>query len=201
MSKRRMSRAEWIVTLVALFHLVGVAIATACLWWFGNWVEYRDGLTLTLRILWGVWIIHALAAVLTRVTIFGWNFRRYFRLDENGSPETLPVRPARAPWFKSGKVSFSITVILVSLTGACAIATAVMYILMDVTGEWVFWLVFKIIWSSWWVLSIATVLTRLALFGNEKKKAAREAPETVPQTSNDNPEPSLAARHSSEGGR
>src|SRR5258708_3689556 len=112
MSERRMSRAEWIVTLVALVHLVGVAIATACLWWVGHWDRSRAGLTLTWRILGGVGIVHALAGVLPRVTIFGWNFRRYFRLDENGSRENLPVRPTRAPWFKSGKVSFTTTLIL-----------------------------------------------------------------------------------------
>jgi hypothetical protein len=170
MAERQKNLASWIVTLAALIHLVGVVIATACLWWFGNWKEYGAGLTLTLRILWGVWCVNALAAILTRVTIFGWSFRRYFRLDENGSSPPLRVRPTRAPWFKSGKVSFFTTVFLVSLTGACAIATAVMYILMDVTGEWVFWLVFKIIWSSWWVLSIAIVLMRLALFGADRKR-------------------------------
>jgi hypothetical protein len=198
MAKQRMSRAEWIVTLVALVHLVGVLIATACLELFGNWNRFGAGLRLTERILWGVWVVHAIAVVLTRVTIFGWNFRRYFRLDENSSSPALPIRPTRAPWYKSGKVSFSTTVILVSLFGAAAIATAVMYILKDVTGDWVFWLVFKIIWSSWWVLSIATVLTRLALFGNEKKKAAKEIPPSAPQTANSNAEPSITAHDSSE---
>jgi hypothetical protein len=193
-----MSRAEWIVTLVALVHLVGVAIATVCLWWFGNWERYRDGLTLTLRILWGVWMVHALSAVLTRVTIFGWNFRRYFRLDENGSPESLPVRPTRAPWFKSGKVSFSTTVVLVSLFGSAAIATAVMYILMDVTGEWVFWLVFQIIWSSWWVLSIAAVLIRLALFGADRRRVI-EKDATAPRApAQQVPTPPSDTRDSSE---
>ncbi len=193
-----MSRAEWIVTLVALVHLVAVLIATACLEWFGNWERYGAGLRLTERILWGVWVVHALAAVLTRVTIFGWNFRRYFRLDDNGPLPPVPGRPAKAPWYKSGKVSFSTTVILVSLFGTAAIATAVMYILKDVTGDWVFWLVFKIIWSSWWVLSIVTVLTRLALFGMEKKKAAQEVLPSLPQIANCNPEPSIAAHDSSE---
>jgi hypothetical protein len=194
MAERRPNLASSIVTIATLIHLIGVVIATACLWWFGNWEEYGSGLRLTLRILWGVWIVNAVAAVLTRVTIFGWSFRRYFRLDENGPPtQPLPVRPTRAPWYKSGKVSFSSTVILVSLIGACAIATAVMYILTDVTGEWVFWLVFKIIWSSCWVLCIATVLTRLALFGNQRSRdieygattpraPAQEVPTSPPDT-------------------
>jgi hypothetical protein len=193
-----MSRASWIVTLIALGHLVAVLIATASLWWFGNWERYSSGLVLTLRIIWGVWIIHALSAILTRVTIFGWNFRTYFRLDGSGPRPAMAIRPAKAPWYKSGAVSFSITVVLVSLTGACAIATTVMYMLIDTTGDWVFWLVFKIVWSSWWVLCIATVLTRLAIFGTQKKKATQEIPERVPLEAESNPEPSLAARDSSE---
>jgi hypothetical protein len=56
-----------------------------------------------------------------------------------------------------------------------------MYILMDQTGEWVFWLVFKIIWSSWWVLSIATVLTRLAIFGFHKSKSTQDGEQGSPE--------------------
>jgi hypothetical protein len=193
MAERKKNLASWIVSFVALVHLVGVVIATVCLNWFGNWELYGSGLRLTLRILWGVWIVNALAAVLTRVTIFGWSFRRYFRLDENAPLQPLPVRPTRAPWYKSGKVSFTSTVILVSLTGGCAIATAVMYMVINVTGEWVFWLVFKIIWSSWWVLCIVTVLTRLALFGFEKKRGSSNGEEESPAPGNKNPDAPPAA--------
>ncbi len=181
MAQQPKNLASWIVTLVAFIHLIGVVIATLCLNWFGDWEHYSSGLLLTRRILWGVWVIHALAAILTRVTLFGWSFRRYFRLDENGSAQQLPVRPTRAPWYKSGKVSFSTTLILVSLLGTCAITTAVLYILKDETGDWAFWLAIKIIWSSWWVLTIITVLVRLALFGAEKKKRVIENNATTPR--------------------
>jgi hypothetical protein len=198
MAQWKPTRAGWIVMLVAFCHLIAVLIATACLWWLGNWERYSGGLTLTLRILWGVWVVHALGALLTNVTIFGWNFRRYFRLEGSSGPPAPPLRPTKAPWYKSGKVSFSITVILVSLTGGCAVATAVMYILKDVTGDWVFWLVFKIIWASWWVLVVFTVIVRVTIFESEKKAATIPAA-PPPESTNDHPQPTLAARDSSEG--
>jgi hypothetical protein len=187
MGANRNGKATWIVTLVFLGHLAGVLIASACLWWLGNWERYHSGLTLTLRILWGVLTVHLLATILTRVTIFGWNFRRYFRPTEATKPPPPPLRATTAPWYKSGKVSFSITVVLVSLTGACAIAIAVMYILRGVVGDWVFWLVFKIIGASYWVLCVAIVVTRVAIFSAEKKaanaagaEAEAEKPEATP---------------------
>ena len=159
-----MARLISILGVILLF--VAVSIATACLWWLGDWEVYEFGLTLTLRILWGVWVLLFLAFVLTHVTIFGWSFRNYLRLDEDGP--ALARRAATAPWYKSGAASFTTTVFIVSLTGVAAIALAVMWILEDVTGHWVFWLVFKILGISYWVLLVAAVVTRIILFGREK---------------------------------
>jgi hypothetical protein len=199
MAEWRPNLAGRIVTVVALCHLVGVVITSVCLSWWGNWEDYRSGLTLTLRILWGVWFVHALGAILTNMTMFAWIFRRYFRPDGSSSPPPPPLRLTRAPWYKSGKVSFSISLVLVSLTGLCALATAVMYILIDQTGDWVFWLVFKIIWASWWVLVVAIVVIRVSLFQTEKTKAKTNPPANGAASTNNQPQPTLAARDSSEG--
>ena len=158
--------ARLISTLGVVVLLVAVVIAHVCLRWLGNWEVYEFGLTLTLRILWGVWIVVLFATILTRVTIFGWSFRKYLRLDEAGPP--LPRRPTTAPWYKSGVTSFAITVFIVSLTGVVAIAWAVLWILEDVIGIEVFWMVFKIIGISYWILFVAAVVTRIILFGREK---------------------------------
>jgi hypothetical protein len=63
--------------------------------------------------------------------------------------------------------------VLVSLTGAAAVTTAVLWILEDVIGAFTFWLVSMIIWTAWWVGVIATVLTRVAIFGKQRQRAAR----------------------------
>src|SRR5262249_42374441 len=88
-----------------------------------------------------------------------------------------PRRPTAAPWYKSPAASFSITVVMVSITGAVAVATAVLWMLQDVIGDWVFRLVAQILWSTWWVGCVATVLTRVAIFGVQKKRAERLAAE------------------------
>jgi hypothetical protein len=167
--------ARRISTLGVIALLVAVAIANACLEWLGNWEEHEFGLTLTQRILWGVGLVALIALILTRVTIFGWSFRNYLRLDEATVP--LPRRPTAAPWYKSGVTSFAITVFIVSLTGVVAIAIAVLWILEDVIGVDVFWLVFKILGISYWVLLIAAVLTRIILFGKQKYKDYDKGPE------------------------
>jgi hypothetical protein len=184
MALQRRSKADWIVTWIVLAHLLATVVATICLVWLGNWERFRDGLILALRIIWGCWIVHLLAATLTRVTIFGWSFRRYFRWSETmlpPPPEPLPadnlprkgpLRPAQAPWRKSSLASFSITVMLVSVTGLAALGHVVLWILADVLGDWVYGLVVGIIWSAWWVLCIAIVLTRVAIFAAHKKKSA-----------------------------
>ena len=175
--------ARLISTLGVIALAVAMAIASACLYWLGNWEKHEFGLTLTLRILWGVWVVVLIATILTRVTIFGWSFRNYLRLDETGPP--LPRRPATAPWYKSGVTSFTITVFIVSLTGVVAIAIAVLWILEDVIGEEVFWLVFKILGISYWVLLIAAVLTRIILFGRQKYGAkitqVTNQPDKIPE--------------------
>ena len=81
-----------------------------------------------------------------------------------------------APWEKSAVASFSITVVLVSVTGAAAIAWAVMWILEDVTGTFVYWLVSRIILAVWWVACVIAVLTRVAIFASQKKKASESVP-------------------------
>jgi hypothetical protein len=191
MSRQQPSKARWILTWVVLAHLLATGVATLCLLQLGDWERYRGGLDLTLRIIWGCWIVHLLATVLTSVTIFGWSFRRYFRWSEtmlpgpppepiaaDSLPRKGPLRPARAPWKKSPLASFSITVVLVSITGVAALGSVVLWILKDVLGDWVYGLVVGIVWSAWWVLCIATVLTRVAIFGaHEKKRAGAPAVE------------------------
>lgn len=174
MSDQPTINARWISSIVLLALFLVIGIASGMIWWTGDWEQYAWGLTLTLRILWGSWFVLALVTYLTRVTIFGWSFRRYFRWAEDNMPAWTRFRPSKAPWSKSGAVSFSFTVLLTWLTGGCVIATVVMWILRDVTGEWVFWLVFKIIWSSWWVLMIALVLARIAVFGIQRQKEIEE---------------------------
>lgn len=183
MSEQHTINAKWISSIVVLALLAVTGVASAIIWRTGDWEQHAWGLTLTLRILWGVWMVIALVTVLTRVTIFGWSFRRYARWAEDNMPAWTRFRPTKAPWSKSAAVSFSFTVLLTWLTGACVIATVVMWILRDVTGEWVFWLVFKIIGASWWVLVIALVLARVAIFGVQRQKQIEE---------NNRPEPSLA---------
>lgn len=166
MAQGRYGFGRLLSTVAVLALLAGAAIASGCLWYWGDWEAHAWGLTLALRILWGAWVVVLLATVLTRVTLFGWSFRNYLRLDERGPP--LPRRATAAPWYKSGAASFSTTVVLVSLTGGIAVAVAVMWVLKDVTGDWVFRLVVTILGITWWVLVVATVLTRVALFGRQK---------------------------------
>jgi hypothetical protein len=181
MADKRWSKATLITSGLLLGHLLATVIATGLIWVLGNWQAHEWGLTLALRIIWGVWIVHFLALMLTRATIFGWKFRRYFRWPESAPtppprPTPLgPLRAARAPWGKSGAMSFSSTVVLVSATGAIALTSVVMWILSGVTGNWVFWVVTGSLWSAWWVLCIVMVLTRIVAFGVARQKALREA--------------------------
>lgn len=174
MAEPTTSRARWISFLIVLMHLAATTAASLCLWQLGDWEQHGWGLTLTLRILWGVWVVTAMAVLLTHVTIFGWTFRQYIRWAGDQMPAWARFRPSKAPWSKSGAASFSFTVAMVALTGAAVVTTAVMWILQDVTGTWVFWLVFKILWGSWWVLAIALVIARVSVFGWERTKALRE---------------------------
>jgi hypothetical protein len=120
------------------------------------------------RIVWGCCLGLCLAVGLTAVTAFGWRFRRYRR--------DLPAAGDGAPpaaWYKSGSFSFAMTVTLVSLLGACAVASLVLWMLHDVLGDGVLGLILKIIWGSWWVLCIALVLVRIGVFRVQMLREAR----------------------------
>jgi hypothetical protein len=189
MAEQHSINARWISSIVLLALFVVIGIASAFIWFTADWERYAWGLTLALRVMWGSWFVVALVTYLTRVTIFGWSFRRYVRWAEDNMPTWTRFRPSKAPWSKSGAVSFTFTAILTWLTGGCLIATAVMWIFSDMTGAWVFWLVFKIIWASWWVLAIALVLARVAIFGVQRRKQIEETSK---------PEPSLVGPNKSE---
>jgi hypothetical protein len=190
MADSRADKSGWITTLIVVLVLGAAAVTSALLRWLGDWEQHGWGLSLAERIVWGCCLVAALAVILTRVTLFGWSFRRYFRWPGDGAAPDAdkPVsrfRPVRAPWPKSAVASFSNTVVLVSLTGVAVIAWAVLWMLEDVIGDWVYWLVTFIIVSVWWVLCIAMVLTRLALFAWQKRRAVEAK---LPGT-NGNPAP------------
>lgn len=172
--------------LIVLGMLGASVLTSLCLWFLGDWDEYGFWLALSLRTVWGCWIIACLATVLTKVTIFGWSFRKYFRWPGEGRPPGARIRPSRAPWVKSAAASFSFTVAMVSVTGAFAIAGAVMFILKGVVGDFAYWLVSTILFIVWWVTMITLVLARVAVFGAQRKKAleaqARRPQETSTET-------------------
>jgi hypothetical protein len=178
--------SRFVTNVVAASFLVVTVAAAAVLYFFGDWEHHRWGLDLTFRILLGAGVVAVLAAALTRVTIIGWYFRRYFRPAERTGPPppdpvggTVPRRPARAPWYKSGALSFSMTVGLVSVTGAVAVAAAVIWVLGDVFGDDLMWLILKILIGVWWVACIALVLTRVGVFrlGMLRGRRAAQAPD------------------------
>ncbi len=158
--------------MIAVAFLAGTAVATALIWSAGGGRlagGYSWARDLTLRILWGCCFLTFTATLLTRLTIVGWYFRQYFRQAEQAVPPPEPIgtgprRPTRAPWYKSGALSFSMTVTLVSLAGATAVASAVIWVLGDVFGDALMWLILKIILGVFWVVCIAVVLTRLGVF-------------------------------------
>jgi hypothetical protein len=174
MAEHGTNRSGWLTTLFVALFLGAAGVTSALLRWLGDWDAHGWGLGLAERIVWGCCLVAALAVLLTGVTIFGWSFRRYFRWPGDGTPaDGRPPRrrPVRAPWPKSGVASFSITVVLVSLTGLAVIAWAVLWMLKDVIGDWTYWLVTFIVISAWWVLCVATVITRVAIFGWQKRRA------------------------------
>lgn len=174
-------RRPWLILgLVVLVLLVGAAAANALLTYLGDWEQHAAGLTLARQIIWATWVLAAAAVVLTRVTVLGWSFRRYFRWDaEDQPPPPGAPRPTRAPWYKSPGASFGFTVALVSLTGAVVVTTAVLYALKGtLIGNDVFWLVIKIMWGSWWVLCITLVLIRVSIFGIQRRSAIEATEQT-----------------------
>ncbi len=187
MVEARSPKSKIVTAVIVSTFLAGTAVATALIVWLGDWEHYRWGLDLTLRIVWGCCIVAVAATLLTRLTIIGWYFRRYFRPSEPPPPPDPvsggPRRTVRAPWLKSGTLSFSMTVSLVALTGATAIASAVIWVMGAVFGDWLMWLILKIIWGVFWVAAIALVLTRIGVFRLHMLKAKKPAPpagETTP---------------------
>ena len=160
------TRVTWIIIAVLL---AGTTIATAFLFELGDWERHAGALTLSLRILWGSALVGCVASALTRLTIFGWSFRNWFR----PIPRIGVLEP---PWPKSGAASFAVTFSLVALLGAACVASTVLWILRDALGEWLLGLILKIIWGAWWVLCIAAVLTRVALFRQGMVRAAPGPP-------------------------
>jgi hypothetical protein len=171
-----------VVTGIIIALLAASLAVTVCLLLFVDGAEYHWGVTLAFRILWGCWIVGLFALILTRVTIFGWSFRRYFRWDEPSPPPVPTPRPTRAPWEKGSKSSFGFTVATVSVTGVAAVTFVVMWILSGMTGDFVFWLVSTIVGITWWVAVIALVLTRIAVFGAQRHKRAAELAQAAGST-------------------
>jgi uncharacterized membrane protein len=178
----RSTKSGFVTAIIAGSFLAVAVVATALIWWLGDWQNYAWPLDLTLRILWGCFIVALAATTLTRVTIIGWNFRRYFRATEHATPPRDAVgvgtrRPTVAPWFKSGILSFSMTVSLVAVVGVTAITSAVIWVMGDVFGDWVMWLILKIVWAVAWIAIIAIVLTRVGVFRQYMKKGKLAASE------------------------
>lgn len=184
------TKSGFVTFVIAAAYVAGTAVATALIWWLGDWQGYPWALHLTLRILWGCCLVAVAATLLTRLTIIGWYFRRYFRPAEQAVPPPEPIgtgprRPTRAPWYKSGALSFSMTVSLVSLAGVTAVASAVIWVMGDVFGNDLMWLILKCIWGAAWIAAIAIVLTRVGVFRLHmlKGKAAESRAEPPEQSS------------------
>ncbi len=178
----RSTKSGFVTAIIAGSFLAVAIVATILIWCFGDWQNYAWPFDLTLRILWGCCIVAVVATTLTRVTIIGWRFRNYFRTAEHTSPPPDPVgagtrRPTIAPWSKSGALSFSMTVSLVAVVGVTAITSAVIWIMGAVFGDWVMWLILKIVWATAWIAIIAIVLTRVGVFRMYMKKGKRAASE------------------------
>ena len=178
------TKSGFVTFVIAAAFVAGTVVATALIWGLGDWQRYPWALDLTLRILWGCCLVAVAATLLTRLTIIGWYFRRYFRPAEQAVPPPEPIgtgprRPTTAPWYKSGALSFSMTVTLVALAGAAVVASVVIYVLGDVFGDALMWLILKCIWGVFWVVCIAVVLTRLGVFRMHmlRGKQAAQPPE------------------------
>jgi hypothetical protein len=173
MALSRSGLANLIINLVLVTVLVAFGIASLVLWLAGDWENHSWALRLTLKIMWGTWLLLLATVVLTRVTIAGWRFRKL-------RPGQVPAALARilsegiqpASLFKSGTASFTITVVMVSLLGVTVLASVLLWII----GDWDRYggplgLTMKIIWGTWWVLCVITVLVRIALFNQQRRQA------------------------------
>ncbi|MGL4554305.1 MAG: hypothetical protein ACRC33_24345, partial [Gemmataceae bacterium] len=74
-------RVWLIIGLVVLVLLGGALIAHGLINTLGDWGRHDAELRIAQRIVWAVWALTASSVILTRVTVFGWSFRRYFRWD------------------------------------------------------------------------------------------------------------------------
>jgi len=186
MADSRSRLATLICTVVVLSLLVSCVITTALLWAFGDWDKHGWGLTLALKIMWAVWLIVLVSTALTYVTMFGWHYRRPRPGEWPAALRRVWSEGVTPPaWFKSSSASFAITVVLVSLFGAAFLASVLLWVIGDWSGgSGPLVLTLKIVWGSWWVLAIATVLVRVAIFGNQWKRGqqqkAGEAPPGPP---------------------
>ena len=165
-----------ILTLVVLSLLTTCIVTTVFLCVFGDWENHAWGMQLTLKVMWGVWLLVVVASGLTYVTMFGWHFRRPHPSEW---PKALMrtwkggVKPPAM--FKSASASFTITVVLVSLFGATVLASVCLWVIGDWSeGHGPMMLALKIIWGTWWVLAIATVLVRVAIFGAHRRRAQEQ---------------------------
>lgn len=171
-----------IVTLALATLLAANVIASIILWMAGDWKEHAWGLNLALKIMWGSWLSLCAAALLTRITFYGWHYRK---LRPGEVPQSLRQMLAAdlkpSAWLKGGATSFTITVVLVSLLGMSILATIVLWIVGDwqTSGTALGWAV-KIIWGAWWLLCIAIVLIRVAIFGRMRVKAGYATPPPTP---------------------
>src|SRR4051812_22096384 len=99
------NRVWFIIGLVVLVLLAAVGAASGLLLALGDWENHSDALWLATKIIWGSWMAAAVGVILTRVTFFGWSFRRYFRWDGEGDPPSEAPRPTKAIWYKSAAAS------------------------------------------------------------------------------------------------
>ncbi|MBI1913446.1 MAG: hypothetical protein HYS12_01620 [Planctomycetes bacterium] len=176
MSDPRAKLAMLILSIVVLSLLLPCIPTTIFLFVFGDWKNHAWGIELTLKVMWSVWLAVLASWGLTYVTMFGWHFRR-------PHPSEWPKALVRA-WnegvqppamFKSASASFTITVVLVSLFGAAFLASLCLWIIGDWSEGWgPLWLALKFIWGVWWVLAIATVLVRVAIFGAHRRRAREQ---------------------------
>src|SRR5262245_43919409 len=173
MSDPRAKLTMLILSIVVLSLLTTCVVTSVFLWVFGDWENHAWGMELTLKVMWSIWLAVLVASFLTYVTMFGWHFRR-------PHPSEWPKALMRAwsegvkppAWFKSPSASFTITVVLVSLFGAAFLASVLLWIIGDWSaGRGPLMLTLKIIWGTWWVLAIATVLVRVAIFGAHRRRA------------------------------
>lgn len=167
-------RAWLILSLVVLVTLLGAVAANIFLVLLGDWDNHEAELTLAVRVIWVVWGLVAASIVLTRVTVFGWSFRKYFRWDGEGEPPPGTPRPIKAPWYKSAAASFGFTVAIVSITGVAVLVTAILSLLLNPFESQVYGLAVKIVWASWWVLLIILVLIRVTIFGLHRRDSVKE---------------------------